>query len=50
MSALERVDPIEKVAADVRISADEAEKAAWAEGIEPNGPLGGFVRDSNGRF
>jgi hypothetical protein len=44
MSALERIDQVEKVAGDVRTSADEAEKAAWREGIEPNGPLGGFVR------
>ncbi|TRL28968.1 hypothetical protein FM996_17990 [Methylosinus sporium] len=43
MTLKETGNPIESVAEDVRNSARQAEAAAAAEGIEPNGPLGGFV-------
>ena len=50
MTLKETGNPIESVAEDVRNSARQAEAAAAAEGIEPNGRWAASLARSSGRF
>ena len=40
----ENLTPVDVAAEDLRLAAEEMEQAAWREGIDPDGPLGVFVR------
>jgi hypothetical protein len=40
----EKLTPVDVAAEDLRHAAEEMEQAAWREGIDPDGPLGVFVR------